>query len=127
MPNVLSIPDFNAVRQTEKEKLIRYKVVLSGAYVQAVRGTAVGEVLNLASVAGLFQPGQFWSQKGPITGRVQQGPQGLVGRILPGVDALHPILQLWTNSTTELVAGAYAAGVLADQDIIVEFYGRTFD
>lgn len=127
MPNVLSIPDFNAVRQTEKEKLIRYKVVLSGAYVQAVRGTAVGEVLNLTNVAGLFQPGQFWSQKGPITGRVQQGPQGLVARIIPGVDALHPILQIFSAFATELAAGAYSAAVLADQDIIVEFYGRTFD
>lgn len=127
MANALTIADANAVRINDKEKLIRYKVALTGGYVQAVRGTAVGEVLNLAVITGLFQAGQFWSTKGPISGRVQQGPQGLVARIIPGVDAFHWILQIFSAFATELAAGAYSAAVLADADIVVEFYGRTFD
>jgi hypothetical protein len=56
----------NGVRVNEREKLVRYKLTLSGLYVQHVRGTAVGEVLDLTKVvlAG-NAPDQLWGPVGP--------------------------------------------------------------
>lgn len=144
MPNQLALANFsgltavqngldrNAVRIYEREKLIRYSLTLSGVYVQAVRGTAVGEVIDLTKALSptQFQPNQLWGYRGPVRGYILNGgSSGLNASILPGVDAFHWLLKVFSggNVGAELAAGAYSAGILADLDIIVEFTGNNFD
>lgn len=135
MANVLSIPssDLDAVRLYEREKLIRYSITLSGSYVQHVRGTNTGEVLDLTKSpnVGLYQPQQFWGYRGPIKGYVlNTGATGFSMSICPGADAFHWLLCIFSGVATELAAGTYAAnaaGLLTDQDIVIEFSGRSFD
>jgi hypothetical protein len=50
--------------------------------------------------------------------------------ILPGADAFHWILKIFSGVATELAAGTYAAnapGLLTDNDIVLEFTGFAFD
>lgn len=129
MPNALSVTDINAARLYEREKLLRYGLGLSGAYVQAgARGTNVGEVINLGVITGSFQPEQFWGYRGPVRGYVLQGPGGFTICIRPGADAFHWVLQIFSSTTgAELAAGAYPAAITGDLDMILEFSGRAFD
>ena len=122
--------DLDAVRLFEREKLIRYQVALSGNYVQAVRGTNVGEVLDLTKspVAGLYQPNQFWGYKGPLNAYVTNiGSTGYSMSVIPGADALHWLLTIFSGVAAQLAAGAYPAGLTTDLDIKVEFSGRNLD
>lgn len=125
--------DLDAVRLYEREKLIRYQVILSGSYVQHVRGTNTGELLDLTKspASALFQPQQFWGYKGPLKGYIlNTGGTGYAMSIVPGADALHWLLCIFSGVATELAAGTYAAnaaGLLTDLDITVEFSGRSFD
>jgi hypothetical protein len=126
MPNVLAVDD--SIPQ-ERVRLIRYKVTLSGAYVQAVRGTATGEVLNLNGATnpkGL--PQALWGKDGPTRVYPLNGFGGFGVEIVQGVDNLHPILKFFgTTPGTELAAGAYAAGVTGDLDTFIEAIGRIED
>lgn len=128
MPNVLTV-DTNGVRIFPDEKRIRYTLTLSGAYVQAVRGSNVGELIDLTKALNpSFQAEVFWGQKGPTRGYVMQG--GIAGNdaeIIPGADSLHWLLKVFSSANTELGAGAYNAAVTGDLDIIIEFTGRNFD
>lgn len=124
--------DRNAVLVYEREKRIRYTVTLSGSYVQAVRGSNVGEVLDLTKpVVGPYAPEQYWGMKGPV--RMYMINNGLTGygfSIVPGADALHWLLVIFSGVATQLSAGAYsanAAGLLTDADIVVEATGLGFD
>lgn len=131
MANVLTIVDPSDVRVAEREKLIRMNVRLSGNYAQAVRGQNIGEVLDLTKVVGVNQADQFWGQKGPRTVYINNvGRTGFAMSIVPGADALHWLLCIFSGVNTELAAGAYAAnaaGLLTDLDITVEAAGRSFD
>lgn len=122
--------DRNAVRIYEREKLIRYTLTLTGNYVQHVRGSNVGEVLDLTAVLGntTYFPDQFWGYKGPVRGYVlNAGGTGYSMSIVPGADALHWLLCIFSGVATELIAGGYPAGLLTDTDIILEFSGFAFD
>lgn len=127
-----SVVDFNAVRMYEREKLIRYSVTLSGSYVQHIRGTNTGEVLNLSAALGgtPYQADQYWGYKGAIRGYVlNTGATGYGMSICPGADAFHWLLCIFSGVATELAAGTYAAnaaGLLTDTDIVVEFSGAAF-
>lgn len=132
MANVLTVDALgvaNGVRVNEREKLVRYKLTLSGAYVQHIRGTATGEVLDLTKVVG--DPGvadQFWGPIGPSRVYIlNAGGTGYSLSIVPGVDGLHWLLCVFSGVATELAAGAYPAGLAADVDILVESTGRRFD
>jgi hypothetical protein len=129
MPNVITVDGPNAVRVQEREKVIRYKLTLSGAYVQAVRLSNVGELIDLTKVVGAGgAPEQFWGPNGPLRGYVINGMGGFAAEIIPGADTLHWLLKVFgTTPGTELVAGAYPAGITADVDTLVEFTGRPFD
>jgi hypothetical protein len=131
MPNVLTIDSGGVgqgVRVNEREKIIRYNCVLSGNYVQAVRGSNVGELLDLTKVVGALQADQFWGISGPIRGYPLQGPGGSGVEIIPGADRLHWLLKMFAvGANNEFAAGAYPASVLADLDFYVEFSGRRFD
>jgi hypothetical protein len=133
MANVLSIPgsDFNAVRLYEREKLIRYNCALSGSYVQHIRGTNTGELLDLTkTITGNFLPQQYWGLTGPLKGYVlNTGGTGFGMSIVPGADGLHWLLCIFSGVAAELAAGTYAAnaaGLLTDLDITIEFSGRSF-
>lgn len=145
MANVLSLANFtaanaavngtdrNAVRVYEREKLIRYSVALSGSYVAAVRGSNVGEVIDLTkALAGTpYQAEQYWGYRGPVRGYVlTPGNTGYGLTLLPGADAFHWLLKIFSAVATELTAGTYAAQaptLLTDTDIVLEFTGLAFD
>ena len=132
MPNVMTV-DNNGVQVVEKFKTVVARVVLSGNYVQAVRGTNVGEVLlpnTLALAAGNpgLIPGAGWGLTGPGRAYIINGPAGLGAEMLPGADNFHWLLRLFNPTTgAELAAGAYAALNLADLDFKVAFEGRNID
>lgn len=144
MPNLLSLANFtgltaasgqngldrNVSRLYEREKLLRYSVVLSGAYVQAIRGTNVGEVLDLTKVPpnALGVSNSSWGYRGPVRMYViNPGSNGNGMVIIPGADAFHWILKIFSGVGAELAAGAYPAGLLADLDIVAEATGNNFD
>lgn len=126
MPNTLKVVSTNHLRSL-KGRSIRYNVRLTGAYVQAVRGANTGEVLNLGTATGTNEPEQYWGYQGPSPtgGKVINSPAGTNGKILPGADGLHWLLQLWVGAN-ELAAGNYTAGQLADLDIYIEFDGPSY-
>jgi hypothetical protein len=119
----------NGVRVNEREKLVRYKLTLSGAYVQGVRGSAVGEVLDLTKVIPAGNaPDQLWGPTGPSKVYVLSvGNSGYSMSVIPGVDNLHWILMIFSGVAAQLAAGAYPAALLADVDILIESTGRRFD
>jgi len=122
--------DLNAVRIYEREKLIRYNVTLSGAYVQHVRGQNVGEVIDLTQnlTNANYSPGQYWSARGPSRVYViNAGGTGYSMSIVPGADNLHWLLCIYSGVAAELAAGAYPAGLAADVDVVIEASGRSFD
>lgn len=123
MPNVLTVLE---VSNVIKQRRIRYGLVLTGAYVQAVRGTNVGEVLIPGNAVGKFDAMQYWGFQGPKFGEASQPPAGYTASLLPGADAQHWLLKLFSAPGTELAAGAYPAGVLADLDAVVEFWGADY-
>ena len=132
MANTLTVDALgiqNGVRVNEREKLVRMKCVLSGNYVQHVRGTNTGEVLDLTKVIGAGPaPDQFWGPSGPsIVYVLNTGGTGYSMSIVPGADHLHWLLCIFSGVATELAAAAYPAGLLADLDIVVESSGRRFD
>lgn len=128
MPNVMTV---KRVQNLERDKSIRYQVVLNGNYVQVANG---GEVFNInVALNPQFLPGAFWGLTGPdVTkfgvGYPLQGPGGLAAELVPGVDAFHPILKLFDPLTgNELAAGAYAAKISGDNNFFVQFEGRNID
>lgn len=121
MANVMTV---DSAYTRDREKFIRYNVVLSGAYVQAVRGANTGEVLDLTVVVStLPKADQFWGVTGPKRGTISNIPASYIAKIIPGADRLHWLLQIFSAIGTELVAGAYPAGLTADLDFYVEFTG----
>lgn len=126
MPNTLQVDD--SVVQ-ERTRTIRYKLTLTGNYVQAVRLSATGEVLNLnAATNPKSLPQAFWGKDGPSRVYPLNGFGGFGVEILPGTDNLHPLLKFYgTTPGTELAAGAYAAGVTGDLDTYFEAVGRVED
>jgi hypothetical protein len=128
MANVLAVNDLNAVRQEQREKTITYSVTLSGNYTQFVRGQNIGEVLSLNSATGQYLPDQFWGNVGPqVVYILNSGSTGYAMSIVPGLDKLHWLLVIFSNITTQLAAGAYPAGLLADADVKIEGRGRVMD
>lgn len=122
--------DRNAVRLYEREKLIRYSIALAGNYVQHVRGSNVGEVINLtvAPSNANFSPMELWGYKGPVRGYIlNTGGTGYSMSIVPGADAYHWLLCIFSGVAAELAAGAYPAPLVADADIVIEFSGQSFD
>src|SRR4051812_25002679 len=104
--------DLDAVRLYEREKLIRYQIVLTGSYVQAVRGTNVGELIDLTKTPGngLFNPNQLWGYRGAIKGYIlNTGSTGFSMSVIPGADGLHWLLVIFSGVATQLAAGTYAA------------------
>ncbi len=127
MANVLTIDGPDAVRISEREKLVRYIITLSGAYVQAVRGTNTGEVLDLTKAVGANQADQYWGQRGPRRVYILNNGNGFNMQIIPGADNLHWLLRIFSASGAEQAAGAYPAGLTGDLDVICEATGRSFD
>ncbi len=128
MANVLTIDGPDAVRVSEREKLVRYNITLSGNYVQAVRGANTGEVIDLTKAVGANQLDQYWGQKGPRrVYALNQGSTGYTITVIPGADNLHWLLMIFSNVATQLAAGAYPAGLTTDLDILLEATGRSFD
>ena len=132
MANTLTVDALgvaNGVRVNEREKLVRYKCALSGNYTQHTRGQNIGEVLDLTKVIG--DPGvadQFWGLNGPSRVYVlNAGGTGYSMSIVPGADNLHWLLCIFSGVATELAAGAYPGGLVADVDIVIESTGRRFD
>jgi hypothetical protein len=125
MANVLTVDGVQAVRIAEREKLIRVNCVLSGNYVQApARGTNGGELIDLTKVVGIAgKEGQFWGPKGPARGYPLQGPAGFSAQLIPGADALHWVLKIWSSAGNEHAAGAYEASITGDLDFYLEFTG----
>jgi hypothetical protein len=111
-----------------KQRFIRYLVALSGSYVQAVRGSNVGEVLNLGSIqSGTFDPMQYWGYEGPKIVKLVNGPGLYIAEIVPGADAFHWLLKVSsTTPGTELAAGAYPASITGDLDVYVEAWGAEY-
>lgn len=109
-----------------KQRRIRYGLTLAGLYVQAVPGSNVGEVLIPGNAVGKFDPEQYWGFQGPTHGEVSQPIQGYGAQIVPGADSQHWLLRLFSSPGTELAAGAYAAGVLADLYAYIEFWGADY-
>lgn len=123
MANTLTIKQSGLVW---KQKRVRYNLALSGLYVQAVPGSNVGEVLIPGNAVGKYDPDQYWGYEGPSFGNATQPPQGYGAQILPGADSQHWLLRLFSSPGTELAAGAYSAGVLADLYAYIEFWGGDF-
>ena len=126
MPNVITVDGAQAVRVAEREKLVRYSCVLSGNYVQAgAAGSAVGEIIDLTKAVGApgAPAGQFWGNKGPARGYALQGPAGFTAQLIPGADALHWILKVWSSAGNEHAAGAYEASITGDTNFFLEFTG----
>lgn len=126
--------DRNAAIVYEREKRVRYSVALSGSYVQHVRGSNVGEVLDLTKTlpaGGPNFPNQYWGLRGPVRMYVlNPGGTGFSMSIVPGADSLHWLLCIYSGVATELAAGTYlanAAGLLTDLDIVVEATGVSAD
>lgn len=127
MSNVATL-DTNGVIVTPDEKRVRVKVVLANNYVQALRGQNVGEVIDLTGVLSPgYVPGARWGNKGPTRGYILNGLQGYAAQLIPGADAYHWLLQIFSAVGAELAAGAYPAALLGMQDFYVEFSGRDFD
>lgn len=126
MANVLTV---DKAITGDREKRIRYRVVLSGNYVQAVRGANTGELIILSSAAGANQPDQFWGPKGPERVYPIQGPAGYAVEFLPGADGNHWLMKIFSAAGTELLAAAYPAAITADNlgDVLIEAVGREFD
>ncbi len=123
MPNTMALDD---VQTGERTDIYVHKVTLTGAYVQAIRLSNTGELLvpNAASnPKALPRPGaSHYDRAYPL-----QGPAGFACRIVPGADDTHWLLQIFgTTPGTELAAGAYAAGVLADVDFFVVFEAKNY-
>lgn len=127
MANVITVDGPDAVRVTEREKLIRYKLTISGNYVQATRGQNVGEVIDLTKVVGVNKEDQFWGKNGPKRMYPVQGPAGYGVEILPGADNLHWLWKIYSAVGVELGAAAYPAAITGDLDILVEASGRVCD
>lgn len=132
MSNLLTVDALgvkNGVRVNEREKLVRYKLTLLGNYVQHVRGTPVGEVLDLTKAVGAGAAyDQFWGVGGPAQVYVlNAGGTGYSLSVVPGADSLHWLFCVFSGVAVELVAGAYPAGLLGDADILIESTGRRFD
>lgn len=127
MPNVLTLVDINADRPMERELLIRYNVVLSGNYVQAVRGSDVGEVLKLETVVGNFSPRQYFGAKGAARVYALNGPAGFSVELLPGANGNHWLLKMFASAGNEHAAGAYEAAITGDLDFTIEASARSFD
>lgn len=128
MANVLTISEVNAVRVSEREKAIRYNVVLSGAYVQAVAGADTGEVLKLEGAANPgLQANAFWGQKGPARVYNVTGPAGYGVELILGGNPNHWLMKIFSAVGTELAAGAYPAAITGDANITIEASGRAFD
>lgn len=125
MANVLAVDD---VIVGQGMKIVRYKVTLSGSYVQAVRGANTGEVLVLNGATGIFKQAQFWGQNGPKRVYVVNLTNGYAVGIQPGADALHWLLVFFgLGVNTQLAAGAYPAPITGDLDFYIEAVGREFD
>jgi hypothetical protein len=129
MANVLTIKTPDDVRVTEREKLIRMNCRLSGNYAQHTRLQNVGEVLDLTKVVGAVGGAdQFWGKNGPRSVYITNiGESGYAISVVPGADNLHWLLVIYSAIATELNAGAYPAGLLADLDVTIEASGRSFD
>jgi hypothetical protein len=124
MANVLTVIKVSRMMAIRK---IRYQVRLSGNYVQAVRGSNVGEVLDLTNIVGKYDPDQYWGQQGPLNVNLMSAPAGLTAKVIPGADVYHWLLQVFsTTPATEFSAGAYSAALLADLDIFIEAEGGNF-
>jgi hypothetical protein len=125
--------DLNAVRLYEREKLVRYSLSLSGSYVQFIRGTNTGEVIDLTKnlTNANFSPEQYWGFRGPNRVYVlNTGATGYSMSIIPGADGLHWLLCIFGGVATQLAAGTYQANapnLLTDVDILIEASGRAFD
>lgn len=119
----------NGVRVNEREKLIRYKLAVSGNYVQHIRATNTGELLDLTKVITAGNaPDQLWGISGPSQVYVlNAGGTGFSLSVVPGADQLHWLFCVFSGVATELVAGAYPAALAADTDILLESTGRRFD
>lgn len=128
MANVVTISEVNAVRVSEREKMIRYKVALSGSYVQAVAGADTGEVLKLEGAANPgFQSNAFWGPNGPVRVYNVTGPAGYGVELILGGNPNHWLLKIFSAVGTELGAGAYPAAISGDTNITIEASGRSFD
>lgn len=130
-PAGTNLIDRNAVRVYEREKLIRYTVILSGNYQQHIRGQNVGEVLNLGQAYNpvTYQYDQYWGLKGPVRAYVlNAGASGYNMSICPGADPFHWLLYVQALAAGgELAAGAYPAALTAELDIVIEATGFAFD
>jgi hypothetical protein len=99
-----------------------YKVVLSGAYVQAVRLANTGEQLKpFAAANPNFQPKAFPGNKGFRRGYVIQGGAGNGVEIIPGADIFTWLLKMYSAANTEVAAAGYNAAITGDLDIMVAF------
>lgn len=125
MPNILTVDE---TQPQEKFRTVRYKVAIqAGNYVQAVRGSNVGEVLNLnGALNPLGKTNALWGKDGPDRGYPLQGPAGFGVSIIPGADGLHWLLKVWGSVGVEHVAGAYEAAIVADVDFLIEFTAANF-
>ena len=131
MANILTIPP-NGTRIGDGQKIIRYNVTLIGTYTQHVRGTSVGEVLNLdGAINQGFCQDAVWGGKGPDSVYLLNIGAGYILDICPGADASHPLLVIYLFSGAELGQGAaYASGTIplaSDLDMYIEAVGRSFD
>jgi len=105
-----------------------YKVTLSGNYVQAVRGSNTGEVLQPLSASNPnFKPKAYPGNKGFDRAYIIQGPGGNGAEIVPGADAFNWLLKLYSAANTQVTAGAYNAAVTGDLDILVGFECKNFN
>lgn len=125
--------DRNAAIVYEREKRVRYTVTLTGSYVQHVRGSNVGEVLDFTKAltnAPMFA-NEYWGMRGPVRAYlINTGGTGYGMSIVPGADSLHWLLCIYSGVATELAAGLYssnAPGLLTDLDIVIEATGVSAD
>jgi hypothetical protein len=110
------------VQHSQDVTVYVYSLTLSGSYVQAVRGANTGEVLTpLTASDPNFLTNPFPGNKGFKRGYVIQGGAGNSPEIIPGADAFHWLLKLFSAANTQLVAGAYNAAITGDLDILVAF------
>jgi hypothetical protein len=121
MPNQLTIVQ---AANVWKQKKVRYNVDLSGNYGQAA-GVAP-EVLNLNGATGNYDPDQYWGYQGPKFVSITNLPAGYNCQIVPGADALHPILKVFSSEGVELAAGAYPAALAAELNFFIEAWGADF-
>lgn len=116
---------------SEREKRIRYGVVLSGNYAQATRGQDVGEVLKLETAANpKFLPNAFFGPKGAEQVTIVNGPAFYSAEILPGANGNHWLLKVGASAgvpATELAAAGYPAALTGDLDFQIEASANAFD